>query len=107
MRWSADGIMVPTCILEVATLHQAVKPICVCGHSAAFNAHGLWWHFKRRGWDDRLTVAGRRFWCRICHSRGRRKVHPIRMELVKASDLDVRLPMPDERTWKAEMRRIR
>jgi len=99
--------MVPTCLLEAATLQKAVKPICTCGHSATFDPHGLWWHYKRRGWDDRLSAARDRFWCRVCRSRLRRKVRPIRLDLVKPGPLDLKLPWPDDRIWKREMARVR
>lgn len=99
--------MVPTCILEAATLQQAIMPVCACGHSARFEAHCLWWHFERRGWDDRLIAARSRFWCRVCASGKRRKVRPVRLEIVRAGKGDVELPWPDERIWKRAVARLR
>ena len=107
MRWTADGLMEPTNILEAATFHRSVLVACGCGHSARFEAHCLWWHFHRRGWDDRLSQIRQRFWCRLCASRQRRKIRPARVELVNWAEGDFELPWPDERTWKQATRRLR
>jgi hypothetical protein len=107
MQWSRDGIMVPTCILEAATFNTSIMPVCGCGNSARFESHGLWWHFERRGWDDSLKAARERFWCRICQSRLRRKVRPVRLALVQRAEGDLELPWPDERVWKKAMARLR
>lgn len=107
MRWSVDGLMVATSVFDAATLHLSVCPACQCGHSARFEAHGLWWHFQRRGWDDRLDVARARFWCRVCGSRDRRKVRPVRLDALPWRAGDFELPMPDEREWKRAVARVR
>lgn len=99
--------MEPTRILEAATLHKSVMPVCKCGHSARFEAHCLWWHFERRHWDDHLMAARARFWCRVCRSRKRQKVRPERIELVNWAAGDFELPWPDERTWKQATSRMR
>ncbi|NLR72873.1 hypothetical protein HGI47_18515 [Novosphingobium sp. ERN07] len=107
MKWSESGLMVPTCIFEAATLKHSVIPVCSCGHSASFNPFGLWWHFQRRGWDDRLGPARQRFWCRVCHSSHRRKVHPVKLDLGRLAETDFALPWPDEREWKRAVARVR
>lgn len=107
VRWSNEGLMLPTSILEAATLHQSVMPVCRCGHSARFEAHCLWWHFERRSWDDRLSTALSRFWCRICASGNRERVRPVRLEVVKHEPGDIELPWPDERVWKRAVSRLR
>tara|TARA_B110001454_G_scaffold211230_1_gene226654 strand:+ start:219 stop:542 length:324 start_codon:yes stop_codon:yes gene_type:complete len=107
MQWSREGVMVPTCILEAATFRQSVMPVCKCGHSARFEPHCLWWHFERRGWDDRLNSARERFWCRVCRSRMRQKVRPVRLDIVPVAAGDLELPWPDERIWKRAMARLR
>jgi hypothetical protein len=99
--------MVATSVFEAATLHQSVCPVCQCGHSARFEAHGLWWHFQRHGWDDRLSAARLRFWCRVCRSRIRRKIKPARLETLPSQASDFELPMPDECEWKRAVARIR
>lgn len=88
-------------------MHQAVQPVCGCGHFAAFEARGLWWHFKLRGWNDSLGAARDRFWCRVCRSRLCRKVSPVRIELVRSTDRDFQLPLPDERELKRACARVR
>lgn len=107
MRWTAQGTHQPTNIFEAACFRWAVKPVCSCGHSSAFDPHGLWWLFQKRHWDDRLAAARVRFWCRVCHARQKRKVHAVRIELVKPSATDFELPMPDEREWKRAVSRFR
>ncbi|TCM17191.1 hypothetical protein EDF56_106307 [Novosphingobium sp. PhB165] len=107
MRWSKDGLMEPTCIFEAATLHHSVQVVCRCGHSARFESHGVWWHFTRRGWDDRFGPARKRFWCRVCRSKERKKVHPVKLEPVNWKEGDFELPWPDERRWKEAVRSVR
>lgn len=107
MRWPRDGVMVPTRILEAATLRPSVMPVCRCGHIARFEAHGVWWHFERRAWDDSLTSARDHFWCRICRSRQQQKVRPVRLELTLWQEGDVELPWPDDHTWKRATARLR
>jgi hypothetical protein len=92
MRWSREGLTEATCLLEAATLGRSVMPVCLCGHCARFEAHGLWWHFERQGWNDSLASARSRFWCRLCRSRQRRKIHPDRLELVVWTEGDFELP---------------
>jgi len=72
-----------------------------------FDPHGLWWHFHRRGWDDRLGEARRRFWCRVCRSLTKRKVQPSRLDLIATTPADFRLPWPDDATWKRQVARVR
>lgn len=99
--------MVPTRILEAATLQQSVMPTCKCGRSARFESHGLWWHFEKRGWNDSFSVARARFWCRLCASRHRHKIRPQKLEPVPWKQGDFELPWPDERTWKQATSRLR
>lgn len=99
--------MVPTTLLDAASLHYSIKAVCACGNTARFEAHGLWWHFERRGWDDRLSEARARFWCRICRSNDRRKMRPRQLEFVPWQPGDIELPWPDDRVWKRAMARVR
>lgn len=107
MLWTREGVMAPTCIREAASLHSAVLVICQCGHQSRFEAHCLWWHFHRRGWNDAFGPARSRFWCRVCRSDLRRKVRPVRLEPVAQQQGDFELPWPDEREWKRAMQRVR
>jgi len=99
--------MVPTSLFEAATLQIAVKPVCGCGNGSTFAPHGLWWHFQRRHWDDRLESARLRFCCRVCGALSGRKVRPLKLELVKPSPADSALPAPDPRAWKRATARVR
>ena len=107
MAWNRDGTRRPTCILEAALWHYAVQPVCRCGHKSPFNAHGLWNHFDKHNWSDDFADARLRFWCRVCGARTRRKVRPVTVGVVKMSDADVQLPLPDEREWKRVLSRYR
>jgi hypothetical protein len=105
--WTKDGQRRATHIFEAAAWFQAVQPVCRCGHSAAFNPYGLWWRFERKGWDDHLGKARARFWCIPCSRQTGKRVRPVRLELVKPTDADIKLPMPDEREWKRAVSRFR
>ena len=107
MRWSKGGTMSSTGIFEAATLHQAMRAVCACGHSSTFWSAGLWWHFHQRGWDGSFAAVCDHFWCRRCASRLKRKVRPVRLEAVDPSACDALLPSPEEREWKRMLRRVR
>ncbi|RVU02188.1 hypothetical protein EOE18_17790 [Novosphingobium umbonatum] len=100
-------MQVATHLFEAAAWHQALKPVCACGHSASFDPHGLWWHFERRGWEMQIYAIRKRFWCLMCLSETRKRRNPQRIDLVPSSNVDIRLPMPPERVWKRESRRMR
>jgi len=106
-RWTADGSRVATNLFEAAAWHYAVKPVCRCGHSTAFNPHGLWWRFERRGWDVRFEKALARFWCIRCKWRTGRRVRPVKFELVQQSVDDIELEYPPDHEWKRAVRRFR
>ena len=103
----ADGLKVATCLFEAAAWGYAIKASCRCGHFALFNAHGLWWHFHRRGFDDDLRRAREKLWCRPCRQRISQKVRPRALELVRPEQQMINLPMPDEREWKRIIGRFR
>lgn len=107
MRWTREGLMEPTSIIECATLHRSVVPVCRCGHSAGFEPHGLWWHFNKRGWSDALNLASERFWCRLCSSSGKGKQRPMRIDVREPDGNETQLPWPDQRAWKKAMARLR
>lgn len=106
-RWTAQGIEVPTCLVEAAAWHKAVRPVCRCGHAASFNPHGLWWHFTKRGWNEHLSQASKRFWCLICRYRTGTKVKPARIDLVAEADSDTQLPLPPREIWRKQVQRMR
>ncbi len=106
-KWTADGLLRATNLLEAATLGQAVMPVCACGHSATFAPLGLWWHFERRHWDDSLVAVRKRFWCVQCQSAKRRKVAPQMVNLVRDTADAIALPRPPDDVWKRVARSLR
>lgn len=106
MSTNRDGLREATNIFEAAIWHRSVKVECRCGHTAYFQAHSLWWRFKKLCWSDEFRDAPGRFYCSRCMAIHRRKVWP---RLVEASTepADITLPMPDEREWKRAIQRFR
>lgn len=106
-RYTHDGLKVATTLFEAAAFHKSVKVTCRCGHSAIFNAHGLWWWFHRRGWNEHLREISAKLWCRHCRDRLRgTRTRPVKVELVDIAP-QVTLPLPDEREWKRAVNRFR
>jgi hypothetical protein len=103
-----DGLKVATHVFEAAAWHHNLKVTCgSCGHHAVFDPHKLWWLFTRKGWDDRLTDASRRFWCRQCGARVGKRIKAAAIELVRETAQDHGLPFPPEAEWKRAVNRIR
>jgi hypothetical protein len=103
-----DGLKQASCLFDAAAWHYAVKISCRCGHSAAFDPHGLWWLFHRKGWPDDFRSARAKFWCRRCRESTGEKVRPRLLELVRSnSERLITLPMPSEREWKRIVNRVR
>lgn len=107
MRWSNQGTMLPATIEEAAALNHSIAAICTCANMTSFNAHGLWWRFMQKQWDQRLTEARLRFYCRPCWHLKCMKVRAARLVVVGRTSFDVQLPWPPEREWKQAMRRVR
>jgi hypothetical protein len=107
-RFDKDGGRIATTLFEAAAWHYAVKPICSrCRHTATFHPHALWWHFQRKGWNDRLLDARARFWCRVCGQATGQRVRPRLLELVQESAADICLTMPPAHEWKRAVNRFR
>ena len=103
-----DGLKVATHVFEAAAWHQNVRVSCgTCGHSSTFDPHKLWWLFTRKGWDDGLAEASRRFWCRKCGARVGKRIKTARIELVRDPAQDHGLPFPPEVEWKRAVSRFR
>src|SRR5687768_9168707 len=42
-------------LFDAAVRQYGVRLTCLrCGHVRIFHAHALWYHFHRRGWNDRF-----------------------------------------------------
>lgn len=68
-RWTPDGAMVIDTLHLCAAFGWQIKATCQtpgCGHRAVFFQLSLWWHFERKGWDDRFRAAHKRFRCTKC-----------------------------------------
>jgi hypothetical protein len=103
-----DGLKQASCLFDAAAWHYAVKISCRCGHSAAFDPHGLWWLFHRKGWPDDFRSARAKMWCTRCRRSTGQKVRPRLLELVRSkSERLITLPMPSEREWKRIVNRVR
>ena len=97
-----------TCLFEAAAWRSAIKVTCGrCRRSVTFNPHGLWWLFERKGWNDNLRGIAAHLYCKKCRDAFGDRVRGPRIELVKESDDDLCLPLPDHRTWKRALTRFR
>ena len=107
-RYDRHGGKIPTTIFEAAAWHKAIKPLCSrCPHSAIFHPHSLWWWFSRRGWNDDLRDATKRFWCRQCAAQIGRRVRPRMLDVVAETEDMICLPMPSQADWKKAVNRFR
>ena len=107
MRWNKDGTSTPTTVFEAAACRYAVRVMCQCGRHGTFNAHGLWWHFQQKGWNDELRVARSRFHCRYCLAAAGERRRPVRLDLVDEQKAHIELPLPPDREWKRALSRFR
>ncbi len=101
-----DGLRVATNAFEAAAWHKTVKVACACQHVARFDAHGLWWLFYKRGWDDSFRNMRPRFYCTRCLIQTRQKVRPKVIEAVQ-DKATMTLAMPDPNEWKRAISRFR
>jgi ribosomal protein L37E len=93
---------------DAAVRHKSVKLTCTrCGHSASFPAAALWWHFHRRGWNDRFGPVRRRMVCSVCWYERANKVRRPVLDLVDEAPSELRLAMPSSQAWKRELGRRR
>lgn len=101
------GAPFPVTIFEAAALHYSLKVACSrCPNATVFEAAGVWWHFRRRGWSDHFDHAAAHFWCHRCAIGGLQRVRPLRPEAVRERYAKALAP-PDEREWKRAIRRFR
>jgi hypothetical protein len=100
-RYDADGGRTPTNIFEAAAWHWCVVAKCRrCDREAIFDPHAAWWLFERKGWDDNLRDASRRFRCTTCQSRAI-------VTFSRTKEPNAFLPMPSARDWKRAVNRFR
>jgi hypothetical protein len=102
-----DGLREATCIFEAAAWKYSVKVECGrCRQVAYFHAHGLWWRFEQKGWNDDFREAGQKLYCSACWKRTRRKVRPWLIETSNRPPT-ITLKLPEEREWKRAISRYR
>ncbi len=93
--------------LEHCALHRGTITVTCkqCQRIRRFDAVALWWLFQRRGWDDGLPDAARRFRCSSCPKTGRRGI--VDWQITRDRADDDQPPFPDESTWKRLVARYR
>jgi len=111
-HYTRRGLKVPTTLWEMAALQHLVRVSCRasgCGNRATFDPHALWWLFYSKRWDDRITVARYRFYCRVCTKILGFRVRDAVIASMGTSIGDVThpLPLPSERVWKNYLSRHR
>lgn len=88
-------------LFDAALRGYAIKLTCGCTKVSTLSSHAVWWHFRRRGYSERLRDVPAMFRCQVCRRRD------PDMELVRSDDFDSTLPLPSEQEWKRELSRRR
>ena len=89
-------------LFDAAAHGYAIKLACAgCRRERIFHAAAIWWHFRRKGFSERLRDIPRRFRCRSCDRRD-----PV-MDLVRDAPTDTSLRLPPDQEWKRELSRRR
>jgi len=93
-------------LFECAAFHRQVLATCRCAHRGIFDPHQLWWLFRQRRWNDRMSKVPQRLRCSICQRERRGIVRPARVEPTNLPATIV-LPWPPDLVWKQAIRRFR
>lgn len=95
--------------LEQCALYQRTLQLSCrsCPHSFVLDGLAGWWLFHRRGWDDRLPGAMRRFYCSKCWHGRFVKVSVPRYSIGRLQPSPGQPPYPDVRDWKRLVGRYR
>ena len=96
-------------ITDCALFHENVRVACRrCGNEKIFSGYALWWLFHKRGWDDALRNAKRRFRCVNCsYEVTNRRRGVVELSLTREEATGPQPPRPDEREWKRLVNRQR
>jgi hypothetical protein len=90
-----------------ALYRKTLKLTCPkCHHARLLDAVTLWWMFERKGWDETLPAALRRFYCDACW-RKKFFVQRAKWEITDLTPTGPQFAYPDERSWKRLIRRYR
>jgi hypothetical protein len=89
-------------LYDCAVYGQHIKVGCLqCQRQKIFDAGRLWWLFKRRGWDDKLRVAGRHLRCAGCGGKN------VTVRPTFEEPTGIQPVSPTSREWKEHVRRQR
>lgn len=89
-------------LFDATARGYAIKLTCRgCRRTRTFPAAAVWWHFRCRGFSERLRDVPGKFCCQSCDCRA------PDMDVVHETPNDASLPMPAELVWKQELRRRR
>ena len=91
------------CALSRTTLRLSCRR---CRHSVLYDAVPVWWHFHRKGIDDRIPEVLERFYCTRCWQ-DRQTVSRPKLQITRSMPDTCPLPYPDQQTWKNFMSRYR
>lgn len=95
-------------LFDAAVRQYGVKLTCLrCKHVRIFHAHAIWYHFHRRGWDDRFSELTRRAVCSICRGKHQMTIRFPRLELVHEDPTGDALPLPPRELWRRALSRNR
>lgn len=94
--------------LALCAIHQrTIRLTCpACQHARLLEAVTLWWMFDRRGWDDDLPRALRRFYCARCWRRRHVAERP-RFAIATVPPEGPQFAYPPEWEWKRLISRYR
>jgi len=106
VSFNKDGERYPTHVFEAALWRYGVKVTCSCGHTAIFEAAGLWGLFNRKQWDDYHGELRKRMRCTECLKEGRKQA-PQRVEFVEGEEPTIKLPIPGDEDLKRALSRYR
>jgi ribosomal protein L37E len=78
-----------------------------CGHRSILPGVSVWWLFEQRRWDLELRNACRRFYCSACWATRGQRVRDPNVTTTDEKPTADPFGWPDERTWKALVRRFK
>ncbi|MDQ1158907.1 hypothetical protein QE385_003234 [Sphingomonas sp. SORGH_AS 950] len=94
-------------LTHAALMRRTLKLTCTtCQRARLLDTVPLWWLWSRKGWDDRLAKAARRFYCAPCWH-GRYHAARPRYAITDAAPAGQQFPYPPELEWKRLVSRFR
>lgn len=94
-------------LMHCALYRTTLRLRCTrCPHTVSWDAVPVWYHFHRKGIDDRIPEVLQRFYCTLCW-RERQVVSRPRLEITKDMPQECGLVYPSDREWKGITSRYR